>query len=82
MRIRTIWRGAKTHRIASAMAMPLRSVALAALLAASPAFADALVDNVNGMTLDKDGQVVRFNALLVSPDGKVVKLLQAKDKRP
>ena len=64
------------------MAMLLRSVALAALLAAAPAFADALVDNVNGMTLDADGRVVRFNALLLSPDGKVVRLLQAKDKRP
>ncbi|WP_267388357.1 amidohydrolase [Sphingomonas sp. GC_Shp_3] len=64
------------------MAMFLRSVALVALLASSPAFADALVDNVNGMTLDKDGRVVRFNALLISPDGKVVRLLQAKDKRP
>jgi len=56
-------------------------VALVAL-AATPAFADALVDNVNGMTLDKDGRVVRFNALLISPEGKVVKLLQAGDKRP
>jgi predicted amidohydrolase YtcJ len=64
------------------MRMLLRSVALAALLAAAPVYADALVDNVNGITLDKDGQVVRFNALLLSPDGKVVKLLQAKDKRP
>ena len=55
-------------------------VALVAL--ATPAFADALVDNVNGMTLDKDGRVVRFNALLISPEGKVLKLLQASDKRP
>ncbi|MDF0489053.1 amidohydrolase family protein [Sphingomonas sp. H39-1-10] len=56
-------------------------VALVAL-APTPAFADALVDNVNGMTLDKDGRVIRFNALLISPDGKVLKLLQAGDKRP
>ena len=55
-------------------------VALVAL--STPAFADALVDNVNGMTLDKDGRVIRFNALLISPEGKVVKLLQANDKRP
>jgi len=59
-------------------------VALVALAAPAPtpAFADALVDNVNGMTLDKDGRVIRFNALLISPDGKVLKLLQASDKRP
>jgi predicted amidohydrolase YtcJ len=59
-----------------------RSVALAALLATSPAFADALIDNVNGMTLDAEGRVVHFSAMLMSPDGKVVRLLQAKDKRP
>ena len=46
------------------------------------ASADGIVDNVNGMTLDKDGKVVRFQALLVTPDGKVSKLLSAKDKRP
>lgn len=68
------------------MRMLLRSVALAALVASpfllTPAFADALIDNVTGITFDQDGRVVRFNALLMSPDGKVVKLLQAKDKRP
>ena len=57
---------------------------LAAALTILPgaASADGIVDNVNGMTLDKDGKVVRFQALLVTPDGKVSKLLSAKDKRP
>jgi predicted amidohydrolase YtcJ len=64
------------------MRMLSRSVALVALLATTPAFADALIDNVNGMTLDAEGRVVHFNAMLMSPDGKVVRLLQAKDKRP
>lgn len=59
-----------------------------ALIAASlaclsaPALADALVDNVDGMTLDADGKVVRFTGVLMTPDGKVVKLLSGKDKRP
>ena len=35
----------------------------------APALADALIDNVNGMTLDKDRKVIRFNGLLMSPDG-------------
>ena len=48
----------------------------------TPALADALIDNVNGMTLDQDRKVIRFNGLLMSPDGKVVRLLNAKDKRP
>ncbi|MGV3478314.1 MAG: amidohydrolase [Sphingobium sp.] len=44
--------------------------------------ADALIDNVNGITLDKDGRVVRFNGLVVTNDGKVARLLDRKDKRP
>ncbi|WP_267414376.1 amidohydrolase [Sphingomonas sp. GC_Shp_4] len=51
-------------------------------LAPLPAAADALIDNVNGMTLDKDGKVIRFQAMLLSPDGHVTRLLAAKDKRP
>ena len=59
-----------------------RLAAIALVATAVPAFADGLVDNVTGITLDKDGHVVRFQALLVSTDGKVVKLMAAKDKRP
>ncbi len=56
--------------------------ALALLTLASPALADGLVENVNGITLDKDGKVVRFTAILVSKDGKVTELLTKKDKLP
>ena len=52
------------------------------LLLASPALADALVDNVNGITLDRQGHVVRFTGLLMSPDGKVTQLLAREDRRP
>jgi predicted amidohydrolase YtcJ len=55
---------------------------LALALLPAPALADALVDNVNGMTLDKDGKVVRFTGMVMTPEGKVVRLLAAKDKRP
>jgi len=57
-------------------------LAAALLVAATPAIADSLVDNVNGMTLDKDGKVVRFNGVLMTPDGKVIRLMQPSDKRP
>ncbi|MET4665202.1 amidohydrolase family protein [Sphingomonas sp. PvP056] len=60
----------------------LYAVALSALILPGVAGADALIDNVNGITLDKDGKVVRFTGLLMSPDGKVVKLLAENDKRP
>ena len=60
----------------------LIAAAAAFAFSAMPAFADALVDNVNGMTLDKDGRVIHFNGLLMTPDGKVIRLLQSNDKRP
>ncbi len=60
----------------------MRRLFFAALLMPMPAFADALVDNVAGVTLDADGKVVRFTGLLMTRDGVVTKLLSAKDKRP
>lgn len=53
-----------------------------ALISASPALADSLVDNVNGITLDEQGRVVRFTGLVMSPDGHIVRLLARDDKRP
>ena len=58
------------------------AILLAALALPTAAFADALVDNVNGITLDADGKVVRFTGLLISPEGRVVKLLAESEKRP
>ncbi len=57
-------------------------VALSLIAWPVAASADALVDNVTGITLDEDGKVVHFTGLLMSLDGKVTKLLSAKDKRP
>lgn len=51
--------------------------ALAALAFAVPAAADTLVENVNGVTLDETGQVVRFRGLIFDAEGKVVRLLNA-----
>ncbi|MBB4640125.1 hypothetical protein HNQ99_000405 [Rhizorhapis suberifaciens] len=48
----------------------------------SSALAAGLIDNVNGFTLDENGKIVRFDALLIDDNGKVEKLLQRKDKRP
>ena len=53
-----------------------------AVLAAPAAFADGLIENVNGITLDKDGKVVRFTGLLIGRDGKVSQLLTPRDKAP
>ncbi|MEH6827564.1 amidohydrolase [Parasphingorhabdus sp.] len=52
------------------------------LLASGAAQADSLIDNVNGMTLDSEGNVIRFTAMLVDDDGRVKQLLDRRDKRP
>ena len=58
------------------------AAATAALLLASPAFADGMIDNVNGITLDAEGKVVRFTGIVIDREGKVGKLLKRGDKRP
>ncbi len=56
--------------------------ATALLLVPGAAQADSLIENVNGMTLDSDGEVIRFTGMLIDDDGKVKKLLDRRDKRP
>ena len=56
------------------------ALTLVALLLAAPAQADTLVDNVNGITLDKDGKVVRFTGMVIGTDGKVKPALDDLDQ--
>ncbi len=58
------------------------TVAALALLAATPALADTLIDNVNGVTVDATGGLVHFNGLVIGKDGKVVARLKPGDPRP
>jgi predicted amidohydrolase YtcJ len=58
------------------------ALSAAVLALASPAHADTLIDNVNGITLDEEGKLVRFTGLLIGTDGKVKQVLDRKDKRP
>ena len=58
---------------------------VAALLAsaiAMPAHADVLVDNVSGITIDAEGKVKRFEALVIDDDGKVAQLIERGQERP
>ncbi|SFP22794.1 amidohydrolase [Qipengyuania nanhaisediminis] len=58
---------------------------LAALLAttiAVPAHADVLVDNVSGITMDEEGKVKRFEALVIDDDGRIAKLIERGEDRP
>lgn len=56
--------------------------AAAALALASPALADTLVDNVDGVTIDAKGGIDRFTGLLVGDDGLIKQVLHRGDKRP
>ena len=54
-----------------------------ALLAlASPAGADTLLDNVDGVTLDASNGIEHFTGLVIGDDGRVAKVLHRGDKRP
>lgn len=48
---------------------------LAALLLATPAHADGLIDNLRGMTVAADGTVTRFQGIVVDAQGRVVRLV-------
>ncbi|MBO9576376.1 MAG: amidohydrolase family protein [Sphingobium sp.] len=58
------------------------AIAVGLALLPSPALADALIDNVNGITVDATGDIIRFNGLIIDKDGHVVKRLRTGDPRP
>ena len=57
----------------------LKSVLFCVALSGA-AHADGLVDNVNGITLDAKGAVVRFSGLTVTPDGHIGRLILTGEK--
>ena len=56
----------------------------AALLVAlpAPALADTLIDNINGLSVDRNGTVTRFGAMLIDDDGKVRVLVERGERAP
>ncbi|MEM9084451.1 MAG: amidohydrolase family protein [Pseudomonadota bacterium] len=58
--------------------------AAASLLATvtSPALADTLVENVEGITIDENGELKRFEALVFDDDGIITQVLERGDERP
>jgi predicted amidohydrolase YtcJ len=60
----------------------LALAAASTLALASPALADTLVDNVDGVTIDAEGKVHRFTGLVFDEDGKVVQVLERGAARP
>lgn len=56
--------------------------ALASTLAATPALADQLIENVDGIRIDEDGNIDRFTAILIDDGGRVKAVYDRNDKRP
>jgi len=50
-------------------------IALTAALLASPAFAETLIYNANGIQIGADGKIDHFTGLIVGDDGKVLQLI-------
>lgn len=59
-----------------------RLLALALACVATPALADGIVDNVNGITIGNDGRVIRFKALLIDKEGRVTRLVPPGEEPP
>ena len=56
--------------------------ALATALTATPALADQLIENVDGVRIDEDGNIDRFTALLIDDGGRVKAVYDRNDNRP
>ncbi|WP_454598701.1 amidohydrolase [Qipengyuania sp. SM2507] len=57
-------------------------LACAAALLATPAAADQLIENVDGVRIDEDGKIDRFTALLIDDGGRVKAVYDREDERP
>ncbi|MBT2134540.1 amidohydrolase [Croceibacterium sp. LX-88] len=58
----------------------LAAVALAALPAA--ALADTLVDNINGLSVDRDGKVTHFSAMVIDDRGRISQVIGNGERPP
>ncbi len=58
------------------------ALAIPALALAPNAQADVLVDNIQGLTIDKDGEIDRFEAMWIDDDGRVKQVFDRRDRRP
>ncbi|MGZ3198348.1 MAG: amidohydrolase [Croceibacterium sp.] len=58
------------------------AIVAAALLLPAPALADTLIDNVNGISVDRAGHVTHFAAMVMDDHGRVAQILSRFDKVP
>ncbi|WP_438726886.1 amidohydrolase [Parasphingorhabdus sp. DH2-15] len=70
------------HFIARFFRYLVATIFAAGLVLPAISHAQTLIDNINGITLDQEGEVVRFTGIVIDRDGKVAQLLNRKDDRP
>lgn len=58
------------------------ALGLATCCWSASAAADTLVDNIQGITIDEDGEIDRFTGLVIGDDGRIERVLDRGDKRP
>jgi predicted amidohydrolase YtcJ len=72
---------ARSRRLVSKDAS-LRLLALLAALLPTPALADTLIDNVNGISVDRNGTVTRFGAMVIDDQGRIVQVVERGERAP
>lgn len=60
----------------------LASLAALATLVAAPAAADTLIDNIQGISIARDGTITRFNAMVIGDDGRIEQIIRRGEDRP
>ena len=58
------------------------AAALAATALPSAALADVLIDNIDGVRIDENGELDRFTGLWIDDEGKIAGVLDRRDDRP
>ncbi|MEP2737036.1 MAG: amidohydrolase family protein [Erythrobacter sp.] len=58
------------------------ALAACAAFIAGPAYADTLIENVEGVTIGKDGELERFTGLVIDNDGRIRSVLKSGEERP
>jgi predicted amidohydrolase YtcJ len=59
-----------------------KALLIVAALASAPALADTLIDNVNGITVDRAGKVSRFAAMVIDEQGRITQVLERRERAP
>ena len=69
------------HRAGAPVARSIACLlAVMSVMLATPALADTWIDNVNGISIDRDGTVDRFVGMVIDEEGRITELLDFGDR--